>query len=241
MTPTTRRITRIFVTGFIAVLPLVATVILFVAIVRLLFEWLGPRSLVGTLLGRFGVGVADSAFVGYLLGFGIIIAIIFALGVLVEAGFQRGFAALIESVVRRIPLVRNVYDLFQKFVKMVAERDAEKARSFTPVWCHFGGEGGAAVLGLLSAPEPVLLGGKSYRAVLVPTAPVPIGGGLFFLPDEWVKPANIGVEAVTSIYVSMGVTTGQYLAGETKPTEQGQGGDGDGGTTSETSPKDAGA
>ena len=31
------------------------------------------------------------------------------------------------------------------------------------------------------------------------------------LPLEWVEPADIGMEGVTSIYVSMGVTSDQYL------------------------------
>ena len=35
-------------------------------------------------------------------------------------------------------------------------------------------------------------------------------GGLY-VPEAWVTPAEIGVEAVTSIYVSMGLTSPQYL------------------------------
>jgi uncharacterized membrane protein len=67
------------------------------------------------------------------------------------------------------------------------------------------------VLALLSTPEPVLVAGKSCLAVLVPTAPVPVGGGLIYVPQEWVTPADIGIEALTSIYVSMGVTSNQHL------------------------------
>jgi uncharacterized membrane protein len=85
------------------------------------------------------------------------------------------------------------------------------ARSMTPVWCHFGGPGGATALALLSSTEPVLVGGRRCLAVLVPTAPVPIGGGLLFVPEDWVSPADVGAEALTSIYVSMGVTAPQYL------------------------------
>jgi uncharacterized membrane protein len=43
-------------------------------------------------------------------------------------------------------------------------------------------------------------------AVLVPTAPVPFGGALIYVPAEWVRPANIGVERLTAVYVSMGIT-----------------------------------
>jgi uncharacterized membrane protein len=32
-----------------------------------------------------------------------------------------------------------------------------------------------------------------------------------YVPREWVTPASLGMEALTSIYVSMGVTSAQYL------------------------------
>ena len=52
---------------------------------------------------------------------------------------------------------------------------------------------------------------QPFHGVLVPTAPVPVGGGLLFVPAHWVVPAAVGIEGVTSIYVSMGVTAAQYL------------------------------
>jgi uncharacterized membrane protein len=112
---------------------------------------------------------------------------------------------------QRIPLVRNVYDLIRKFVDLISQRDPSGARSMSPVWLRFGGPGGAMVLGLLSSPEPVMVGGHTYLAVLVPTAPLPVGGGLIFVPADWVTPAELGMEALTSIYVSMGVTAHQHL------------------------------
>jgi uncharacterized membrane protein len=74
-----------------------------------------------------------------------------------------------------------------------------------PVWCFFG-ENSAAVLALAPRSEPVDIGGREYIAVLVPTAPVPFGGALIYVPVEWVRPAGIGVERLTAIYVSMGMT-----------------------------------
>jgi uncharacterized membrane protein len=38
-----------------------------------------------------------------------------------------------------------------------------------------------------------------------------VGGGLIYVPEHWITPADVGVEAVTSIYVSMGLTSPQYL------------------------------
>jgi uncharacterized membrane protein len=68
-----------------------------------------------------------------------------------------------------------------------------------------------AVLGLLSTPEPVFIGDRPYMGVIVPTAPVPVGGGLLYLPQDWVTQADVGFEALTSIYVSLGLTSGQHL------------------------------
>ena len=48
--------------------------------------------------------------------------------------------------------------------------------------------------------------------VIIPTAPVPFGGGLLFMPVDSVKSSKMTVDALMSIYVSMGVTTPQFLA-----------------------------
>ena len=206
-----RRLAAVFVAGLLAALPLATTALVVAWGARLVYEWLGPGSLVGRALGGIGLGVTGSELWGYAIGVAVVLTGIFALGLLVEAGLQRGLAAAVEAVVLRIPVVRSVYETISRFIGLLSRRDEDGLKSMSPVWCHFGGPGGAAVLGLLSSTEPLIVGGRSYRAVLVPTAPVPIGGALIYVPEDWVTPAEIGMEALTSIYVSMGVTAGQYL------------------------------
>jgi uncharacterized membrane protein len=207
-----RRFVRTFAAGMLAALPLVATLLILSITVRYVLSWLGPESVLGQVLGELGLRVGGSRLIGYAIGLAVFVGVIFTLGLLVEAGMQRGLQAALDTVVRRIPIVRNVYDTIERFVAMLSRRDAEGLRSMTPVWCQFGGPGGASVLGLLSSPDPIRLGGKLYRTVLVPTAPVPLGGALVYVPDEWIRPAQVGMEALTSIYVSMGVTSAEYLA-----------------------------
>jgi uncharacterized membrane protein len=211
MKATARHTLRIFLTGLLAALPLAATVLIFVWGARVLYAWLGPGSFVGSLLIALGLGGTGSEVVGYLLGLGILLLAIFALGLLVQTRLRSVLGKSFNSVMQRIPVVRNVYDMIRKFVDLVAQRDPSGARSMSPVWLRFGGPGGAMVLGLLSSPEPVFVGGHTYLAVLVPTAPLPVGGGLIFVPVDWVSPAELGVEALTSIYVSMGVTAHQHM------------------------------
>ncbi len=217
MSPAARRLVEIFVTGALAALPLAATIVIFVWGARVMVEYLGPQSLVGRLLVRLGLGVTGSEVLGYLAGVLLVLAAIFLLGLLVQTRLRDLLAGLLNSVVQRIPVVRSVYDLVNRFVDLLAQRDEAGMRSMSAVWLHFGGPGGAAVLGLLSTPEPVLVGGQPYFAVLVPTAPVPVGGGLLYVPADWVTAADVGVDGLTSIYVSMGITSQQVLGGRRPP------------------------
>mgnify|MGYP001441891762 CR=1 FL=1 len=211
MNKPTRHLLNTFITGVLAALPLAATAAIFVWGARLVYSWLGPDSLVGGVLVSIGLGIGGSEVVGYSIGVGVVLVALFALGVLVQTRMRFVLAAVLNAVVQRIPLVRNVYEMARKFVDLLSQRDSDSVRSMSPVWLHFGGVGGAAVLGLLSTPEAVLVGEQRYLAVLVPTAPVPVGGGLLYVPQEWVTPAEVGMDGLTSIYVSMGITSNQYL------------------------------
>jgi uncharacterized membrane protein len=211
---------RTFVTGVLALLPLAATLLVLAWVWQFLWKYLGPGSWVGQLLTHVGLGVTESELVGYLLGLLSVAALVYAFGLLVEHGLQRGMARLLDSLVQRIPVVRTIYDVVQKLVALFAHKEGDELKSMSPVWIHFGGKpdsgdkagkASTAALGFLSTPQPVLISGQAYLGVLIPTAPVPVGGGLLYVPPQWVEPADIGMEAVTSIYVSMGVTSDQYL------------------------------
>jgi uncharacterized membrane protein len=211
-----RTLLRIFATGALAALPLAATVFIFAWAANVLVRWLGPESAVGRLMVSIGLGVGGSEVVGYVLGVACVAALVFGLGLLVETGLQRGLATAVNALVERIPLVRSVYDLLRKVVALFAQRGehGDGPHSMSAVWCHFGGpsaEGNSAALALLGSDVPVLVNGQRCLAVLIPTAPVPVGGGLLYVPEHWVTPAEIGVEAVTSIYLSMGLTSPQHL------------------------------
>ncbi|WP_418316522.1 DUF502 domain-containing protein [Piscinibacter sakaiensis] len=215
MTNSTRQVLRTFLTGLLAALPLIATVAVCVWAIRLLVAWFGPGSYFGRILVAIGLGNAGTEFAAYLVGMLTVLLLIFSLGILVQTRLRIVLARALNGIMDRIPLVGKIYDLAKKFVDLLAQRDSSQTRSMSPVWCHFGGPGGAAVLGLLSTPQPVNVDGRAYLAVLVPTAPVPVGGGLLYVPQEWVTPANLGAEAVTSIYVSMGITSSQHLGNAT--------------------------
>ena len=143
MNSAVRRITRTFIAGLLAALPLAATLLILVWAVRLLVQWLGPESLIGRFLVAIGIGTTGSVVVGYLIGIGVLLAGIFALGMVVRSRMRRVLALAVNNVVQRIPVVGTVYDLVKKFVDLLAQKDAAGAKSMSPVWLHFGGPGGA--------------------------------------------------------------------------------------------------
>lgn len=149
---------------------------------------------------------SPSSRAAYLLGLAIIVGAIFLLGLLVESGLRSFISDSFDWLMTRIPLVSNIYDLSKRFVAIVDRGDQGDLKSMSPVWCFFGGEGSAAVLALMPSHQPVEIGDHSYLGVLVPSAPVPFGGALIYVPASWVKPAEGGVERLMNVYVSMGVT-----------------------------------
>ncbi len=196
---------RTLLSGFLLLLPVAVTAVLVIWLGTYIITYVAPGSMFGNTLTAIGLGFTGSTVVAYLIGLVVLLTFIYVLGVIVESGLRNRFSAFIDNTMRRIPLVRNVYDLIKRFVAIMDTKDADGLKGMRPVWCHFGGPGGAAVLALLPTSETVTLEGTVYQAILVPSAPVPVGGGLIYVPVDWIRPADIGVEVLMSVYVSMGV------------------------------------
>jgi uncharacterized membrane protein len=210
---------RTFIAGFLVLLPLAVTIAVIVWVGSLIFAYLGPDSVVGRILISIGFNFSDSPVVAYALGAVVVVGLIYLLGLVVESRLESRVRHLIDSLMQRIPFVGNLYDVTKRFVAIMDRKDQEGLKSMSPVWCSFGGDGGAAVLGLLPMPKPIMIGGERYHVVLVPSAPVPVGGALIYVPAAWVKPAHIGVETLMSIYVSMGVASPQTVENDPRRVE----------------------
>ena len=200
------RIARIFGAGMMAALPHIITVAVTAWLVTLVVDYAGPQSRFGRLLISLGLGFNASSVPPYLLGLAIIIAGIYVLGLLVESRLGGWTSALVDRIVRPIPGVSSVYDLSKRFTSIVDFKGEDSLATMTAVWCFFGCAPGAAVLALLPSSKPIVIGKDEYLGILVPSAPVPVGGALIYVPAGWIKPAEGGVEHLMSVYVSMGVT-----------------------------------
>jgi uncharacterized membrane protein len=193
--------------GLLVLLPLALTVAVLEWTVSLVNSLLGPGSVVGWFFAALGYPFSSNPALAYLFGSLVLAVAIYLLGVLLRSGLQGPLRRLTDRTLRRIPIVGGVYNVADRFVGLLDQQQGGgDIAAMSPVWCFFGGEGGAGVLALAPSPEPVAIEGRSYVAVLIPTAPVPFGGALLYVPVEWVRPANIGVDKLTAVYVSMGIT-----------------------------------
>lgn len=200
------KIGRIFLTGLLAALPLLLTIFVTGWLLSLIYQYLGPTSAFGNLLKSLGFGVGASEYAPYLIGLALILGGIFALGLLVHSRLGAWLAEILDSLIRRIPLISNLYDVSTRFVSIVDSSKGDSIKSMSPAWCFFGGKPGAAVLALLPSRTPVKLGGEDYVGVLIPSSPVPVGGALIYVPAAWIEPADVGIDELMSVYVSMGIT-----------------------------------
>jgi uncharacterized membrane protein len=118
---------------------------------------------------------------------------------------------VLDLLLQRIPIIGSVYGTSKQLVSILDKKDGSNVKAMKVVFCFFGKDDNVGVLGLLASPQRFVIENREYQIVVVPTAPMPIGGGLLFVPVEMLRPANVSVEALMSVYVSMGITAPQFL------------------------------
>lgn len=202
---------RYFLAGVFAVLPLVITAAVVIWVAEFLGRFLGPGTIVGSALRKVGLQFSSNSALAYVVGWVCVLGVIFAVGVVVELGARKFIQGKLDAVAAKVPLLGGVYGTVRQLVAMMDKTQNADLQGMTVVFCNFGESSGASFLALLASPQAFRIGEVDYQAVIIPTAPVPVGGSLIFVPTGNIQPANITVDAFMSIYVSMGVTGPQFL------------------------------
>ena len=206
-----KRLSRTFIAGLLAALPLALTLAVIVWLAEFIQRFLGPKSAFGQLWKSIGLQFITSETAAYIIGVLVTVILIFLLGLLVQTGMKYRWQAMVDGIMESLPLVRTIYNALNKLTRMFEQKEETDIKAMTAVMCHFGGKGGTAVLALMPSPEVIHLNGHDYHAVLIPTAPVPFGGAILYVPVEWVEPADMEFDGLLNIYMSMGATSTDYL------------------------------
>ncbi len=206
-----RGVVAYFVAGLLAILPLVLTVAIVVWVTTFLRDFLGPGTLVGRALASVGLRLGSQGVLAYLIGWIVVLAALLGLGILVKLGAKRLFHQLVDQLFLRVPIIGSLYSSLKQLVEMFDHQQESDLKAMSVVFCHFGSYDGPGVLALMPSPAPIKIEGRDHHVVVIPTAPVPFGGGLLFVPVQLVKPLDMSVDHFMSIYVSMGVTAPEFM------------------------------
>jgi uncharacterized membrane protein len=141
--------------GLLVLLPLALTLAVLAWAFALVNRFVGPGSAVGGLFAALGYPFSRHPGLAYLFGTLVLAAAISLLGLLARSGLQGPLRRLIDRTLRRIPLVGGVYDVADRFVGLLDHQPSgADIGTMSPVWCVFGGEGGAVVLALAPSAHP---------------------------------------------------------------------------------------
>ncbi|NLS95115.1 MAG: DUF502 domain-containing protein [Planctomycetaceae bacterium] len=203
-----------FLTGLFAILPLVLTVALVVWVVGFIQGIVGPETMIGGQIEKLGGGGADGVAaitVQYFFGWAIVLAGIWAFGLLLQTTLKNRITGAVHSVIDRIPIINSVYSTASQLVGMVRKSDNSELSGMSAVYCTFGRPEGAGLLALITTPDVYRFAGRDCHIVYLPTSPVPMTGGILFVPVEDCHRIDMTAEEVMRVYFSLGILAAQVV------------------------------
>jgi uncharacterized membrane protein len=200
-----------FVTGVFACLPIVMTVMIMGWVGQKLVALVGPQALIGGLLRGIGLHLVTDPAVATMVGWFLVLLGMWALGIFIQATTRHRLDTLFHSLMHRIPIVGAVYKPVSQVVGLLNREAPEDLQQMSVVFCTFGAPGGAGMLGLLASPERFRIQTQDYRLIFLPTAPLPMTGGLVFVPVQYVTKAEMSVDDLLKLYCSLGILSSQVL------------------------------
>ena len=191
MTQLFLHVRRYFLTGLLVITPIWGTYLVLKTLLKTL------DGIVGDALQR------HLAF--YLPGFGIVVlvAVILLVGLVTTNFIGRELVRLWEELLRRVPVVRNIYSVMKSIVDAISLQ--QKAQFNRVVLVEFPQKGSysiAFVTGELDEVQRVTT--ERMLNVYVPTALNPTSGYLIFVPEEKVTPLSMSVEDGMKVVISGG-------------------------------------
>jgi len=187
-----KKLRTIIVAGLLVWVPLGATIF----VLKLLID----------LFGNLDSRMSDQ--LGFTIpGIGILLALLVLLGTgLIAANyFGKRFVDFWESLLERIPLVRNIYSAVKRFVEIIL---SDSTQSFSRVLLIEYPRKGLYSLSFQTSKD---LGeiqdrtGDDVVCVFVPTTPNPTSGLILMVPEKDVIELDMNVEDALKMVISLGV------------------------------------
>ena len=104
-------------------------------------------------------------------------------------------------------------------VNMLQQEDQSEMRSMNVVYCSFGQTGGGGFLALLASSQEFQFAEQLCFACYIPTSPIPMSGGIVFVPVDKVTDIDMSVEELMQIYFSLGVMAPKVVPAAYQPQQ----------------------
>lgn len=207
------RVTATFLAGLLVLLPIVLTVVIIAWLVQILRDALGPGTFLGELLRRGGSALVENDTLAFWLGMVIALIGIWLLGAIVRTEARRGVQGAIDLLFARVPVVKSIYNPVARVIRLATKKGGGDLSGMNVVAVRFGGDDGTHILALLASNDLYYVGNLRRVMVYLPTAPLPMTGGLVLVPEENITVVpEMKVDDLLKIYFSLGA-----LAPESMP------------------------
>lgn len=192
-----------FLTGLLLLLPIIVTLMILDWLIRQVAGIFGSDTLIGSALTSGGALIFGDETFGFWFLLMFVMIGVWAIGYSFGDRARRGIERRLDAIAGRIPVIRQIYRPVAQIVRVLGKKDDNQFASMRPVSVRFGGE--VEMLALQVSTKTYNVNGRGMLLILVPTAPVPVGGALIFMAPEAVAPVEgMGVEELMTFYVSMG-------------------------------------
>lgn len=186
---------RYFITGLLVITPIWGTYLVLSTLLKFLEGFLGDFL---KSMGRF-----------YFPGMGIIslLILILLVGLIATNYFGRKVVSLWESLMTKVPLVRNIYTVFKHVVDTVSLQGKEHFRRVILVEFPRKGIYSMGFVTGITRGEVQDLTEERVVNVFIPTTPNPTTGFFLFVPENDIIPLSISVEDGMKMIISGGLYT----------------------------------
>lgn len=208
-----RGIVSTFLTGFFVILPIVITLAIMSWVGAKLAELLGTGSLLGRALTWAGLTYfTNNETLAYVLGWTVVILSIWLLGLFVKTTAKNKIENLFHKTISRIPIISTIYKPVSQVIGLIQNDEKSEMQSMSVVFCSFGQNQGGGFLALLASNEIYRFRDQDCHVVYIPTSPIPMSGGIVFVPIDAVLPIDeMAVDDLMKIYFSLGVLSPQVI------------------------------
>ena len=188
-------IKTIFINGFLTLLPITLTVAIFSFTWKIISNWIEP-------LEKIRPAFLDKIPYSEMI---LVLLIIFITGTILKLFVLRSVIHYFESVLEKIPLVRNVYSGIKQLVIAFGAQD--KASFKEVVIVEFPRKGIYSI-GFLTSKLPQELSPNKevdFCNVYVPTTPNPTTGYLIIVPCDNIQKINLTRQEAMALIISGGI------------------------------------